>query len=490
MDESNEEESNEEWFAKALGKLGAFFGLCFFAVILAVAACAVLNLMGLQSKILSDIQYWGPGIATALGSVSSVSTYYGWFRILRRRKKLNKREEAEGEAKSQLGDFIQSLPELFKSIGCLPQLATAALGASVVASTVTYTPVLEIVKPYANDLTEKVKTYLTPAPKPPPSLENSFEEPPNAEKTVTGFVNLIDITGKLYTRETQMLGRGIIGGARGTIELLQNGTVVATTQTDIEGGYAFIGVPAGEYRVRAKMDGYKQAAKSQIGYYDIQMEPEDEELYKQDPSMAGLLELVQIIKSPDKDFSKDKKSNDVAAQPAGYKSPAPAVALAIAPTLALAIDPALAPALATALGPAALPPLLFVEPVQNTPAAIAVPPPSSVVLPPRIATAIDQPNKSSAGFWNTRNAMRVAALGLSATSLGVGIYYNNQADSKNKYLKEYREAATVTGEDNYGEAYKNFHDMKNSVDNTRTVRDGLYIGAGAFGAAGVATFIF
>jgi hypothetical protein len=216
------------------------------------------------------------------------------------------------------------------------------------------------------------------------------------------------------------------------------------------------------------MDGYRQA-EAQVGY-DIKMEPEDERLYRQDPAMAGLLELVKILESPDKDFSADKRSKGMAARP-DYP-------------LALLRD-------STYLALVALvlldPPVPAPAPV---PAAIDVPLPSSAVLPPLIATDIDQPAKSAAGFWTLRNALRVAALGLGATSLGMGIYYNSQADSKSKYLQEYREAAALTGEENYGEAYRNFNDMKNSVDNTRNLRDGLYIGAGAFGVAGVATFVF
>jgi len=129
----------EERFAMAISKLGTMCGMSTFFVLFAISMGAIFSIPFLL--------LYGPGTAAALGGISSFATYYGYFRILCRRKKLNIKEEGKGEikgeVKGEIKEFIKSLPEIVKSIGCLPQLFLAAFGVSLVASAVTYAPLLK-----------------------------------------------------------------------------------------------------------------------------------------------------------------------------------------------------------------------------------------------------------------------------------------------------------------------------------------------------------
>jgi len=135
-------ENKEEQIALAMGKIGSVCGISVFFVLFAVSVGVILSIPALL--------LYGPGTAAVLGGISSFTTYYGYFRILCRRKKLKVKEEGKNQAKSEVKDniaeFIKSLPEIFKSVGCFSQLVTGALGISLVASAITYTPLKDIVK--------------------------------------------------------------------------------------------------------------------------------------------------------------------------------------------------------------------------------------------------------------------------------------------------------------------------------------------------------
>jgi cell division septation protein DedD len=137
--------------------IGTICGIGSLAVIIAVAACTILmRFMGMENEIFAAITWYGPGVATVFGTISTGLGYYSYFLILRRKKKFSKKDEAKGEAKSQLEEFIQSLPDMFSSMssGCFSQVSTIALGASLVASTATYTPVGEMA-------VEAVKSFIS-----------------------------------------------------------------------------------------------------------------------------------------------------------------------------------------------------------------------------------------------------------------------------------------------------------------------------------------
>ncbi|MDR2731816.1 MAG: carboxypeptidase regulatory-like domain-containing protein [Fibromonadaceae bacterium] len=272
----------EERIAGVIGKAGMFGGIGSLIIIAAVAASAVLTgLMNVKIKFLFIIVQWGPGIASVLGGASSFATYYGWFRILRKKKKLSAREEGKNEAQNQLADFIQSLPDMFGSMssGCFSQVSTVALGASLVASTAVYTPVVEIV-------TEKVKSVVEerrvrePSP---PLIEEKMETEEKESLPQEEEESVLNITGKLNISskggeaiETGEVLTGRRGGFSATIELLREGAVVATTESDTEGNYAFMNMPPGEYSVRAKLDGYREIHRETQEKWDLEMVPVDE----------------------------------------------------------------------------------------------------------------------------------------------------------------------------------------------------------------------
>jgi cell division septation protein DedD len=137
--------------------IGTICGIGSLIVIIAVAASTILiRFIGMENEIFSAIAWYGPGVATVFGTISTAITYYGWFQIISRKKKLSKRDEAKGEAQSKFEEFIQSLPDMFGSMssGCFSQVSTIALGASLVASTATYTPVGEMA-------VEAVKSFIS-----------------------------------------------------------------------------------------------------------------------------------------------------------------------------------------------------------------------------------------------------------------------------------------------------------------------------------------
>ncbi|MDR0516398.1 MAG: carboxypeptidase-like regulatory domain-containing protein [Fibromonadaceae bacterium] len=263
-------ENIEEQVEHTVGIVGTIGGLGSLLVVSAVAASTVLTRsMNMESPILPLILQWGPGIASVLGGASSFATYYGWFRILRKKKKLSKKEEGKGEAQNQLTDFIQSLPEMFKSIGCFPQLVTAALGASLIASAITYTSVAENLKEAIEERLEKIK------PVPKEIIPEEKENPLNMN--IIGKLNMRIKEGETLeeTIATLLIRRGWSSNA--VIELLQNKTVVSTTKSDEEGNYAFMNMPPGEYKVRVKLSGYKEVKNlSQHGKWDVEMAPENE----------------------------------------------------------------------------------------------------------------------------------------------------------------------------------------------------------------------
>jgi len=402
----------EERIAIAIGAIGTVAGI---GSLIALSAVAV-------SKIfiaIPIILLWGPGTAAVLGGVSSFATYYGWFRILQRRKKLRAKEEGKTEAQSQLGDFIQSLPEAFKSVGCFQQIVTAALGISLIACVVTYTPLKKKIniETEKNVETEEEAVY---------ELETEPETKPEEEGKFVIQITLMN-TMPQANRMVKSLERN---GVQAYIAKVKNPGETKGTK----------------YRIR--VGGFKSVSEAKA-YASVNITPLG---YSQ--------------------WYIDNKSNDTIGKPVGYKPP-----------VMWRIEP---------------PPVQQQEvsaPPPRTVRTVALPedPYAMDSIPKRSVLPIVEPptpTPRSSGFWNTRNKLRIAALGLSAASLGFGIYQNNQAESKAKYLKEYREAAPLTGGDQYGEAYQKFQEQKNSIDDTKNLRNGFYIGAGTLGVAGVATFFF
>ena len=90
-------------------------------------------------------------------------------------------------------------------------------------------------------------------------------------------------------------------------------------------------------------------------------------------------------------------------------------------------------------------------------------------------------------FWTNRNIFRTAMFGLCATSFVLAVWQNSEVDSKNTKMNEmYAKAAYSPSEETYAAFQKSVDDIKASED----LRTGFFIGAGAFGAAGIISFFF
>ncbi|MDR3000877.1 MAG: hypothetical protein LBU89_06395 [Fibromonadaceae bacterium] len=113
-----------------------------------------------------------------------------------------------------------------------------------------------------------------------------------------------------------------------------------------------------------------------------------------------------------------------------------------------------------------------------------------------VATKSLKEKKDSGPSLSNKAIFRIAMFGLSATSLGIGLWHNSQVDSNvkkaSRSMLEYSTAlndpsATPNELNDKYEAYRNnISDLKNSED----LRAAFYIGAGVFGTAGILSFFF
>ena len=114
-----------------------------------------------------------------------------------------------------------------------------------------------------------------------------------------------------------------------------------------------------------------------------------------------------------------------------------------------------------------------------------------------IASGIDQSKESKGGFWTKKNIFRAAVFGLSAATFGLGLQQNSKVDSNNDVIRikrlEAEEVDPNSGSydegkytDRYNSAQKNYDIANNSA----SLRNGFYIGAGVFGLVGAVTFFF
>ena len=98
-------------------------------------------------------------------------------------------------------------------------------------------------------------------------VEHSFI-PNGVSFTGMGSNMMMSMTGFTFTPMMRFINmqdagtfQGTVSGPNGnladaTITLMQNDTVYTTTHTDMNGNYALIGIPAGDYTITAEMDGY------------------------------------------------------------------------------------------------------------------------------------------------------------------------------------------------------------------------------------------
>jgi len=427
------DDSKEVRIATVIGTIGMVSGIGSLIVISAVAASTVfMGFAHAKHIAISIIMLWGPGIASVLGGASSFSSYFNRLRILMRKKKLNIKEEGENEGENMLGDFIQSLPNAFKSSGCFQQIVTAALGVSLIASAATYTPLGKIIK---TKLAEKAPMERNIVPE--KNVTEEMEPKEVEEKEKDEAAEFSEKEGKFVI---QVILMNTMSQADMIVKKLETNGVdayVAIVKDPAETKGIKYRVRVGDFKFISEAKAYAAANITPLGY---------------------------------RQWYIDNKSNDTIGKPIGYKPPEK---LSPLPVMVRQLE----------------------HPVQavSDSSTVALPAdPYAVNTKPKsnISALMNLPTAKSSGFWNTRNKLRAAALGLSVASLGFGVYQNNQAESKSKYLKEYREAAPLSRGDLYNESYQKFYEQKNSIDETKNLRNGLYIGAGTLGVAGLATFFF
>ena len=97
-------------------------------------------------------------------------------------------------------------------------------------------------------------------------------------------------------------------------------------------------------------------------------------------------------------------------------------------------------------------------------------------------------------YWTAKRIFRATAFTLSAASLGLGIWQNYEVANKNKNAKKlYSEALTaaiIGNEEAHKQNARAYDNKINSLQNSQMARNGLYISAGVFSIAGVASFFF
>ena len=130
--------SLEDRLAERLTRLGTVATITSLAVLSAVVfGNALIHLVKVAANaLLVLILNRGPVAAALLSGISTGVTYYGWSRIVRRRDKLNVREEAKGQALDQAGNGLQSLA----GRGCASRLSLGIFGTALLCCVLTYAP--------------------------------------------------------------------------------------------------------------------------------------------------------------------------------------------------------------------------------------------------------------------------------------------------------------------------------------------------------------
>jgi virginiamycin B lyase len=146
--------SLDDKLAAWLARVGSSSSLVTALVLTAVLAGNVLLLVLSPGPALTALVEVGPVIATGLGFVSNGTTWYGWFRVARRRDRYGVKDFAKDKALDVPGQ-VQGLPgqlqdaagqldtrvtEASRSFGCLGMVSASLLVAAVVVAGATYAP--------------------------------------------------------------------------------------------------------------------------------------------------------------------------------------------------------------------------------------------------------------------------------------------------------------------------------------------------------------
>ena len=281
----------EERIVNGIAKTGTICGILSLIIIVISVSCYFLMIFPL-------IVQYGPGVTMALGTVSTYATFYGWYRILRRKNKANLKEEGKGEAQNQIIAFIKSLPDMFRKVpGSL--VSTLALAASVATGAAIYTPfgekaekaartTIAELKPLAAELRAELKPLVAELIAVGTSkevVEEIATEKVAQEIEIAQDVKTYNISGKL-----NLSGAG--SKERAIVELLHNETIEKWVFADKDGNYLFMNVPVGNYTMKIKLSGYKNLSSYPFALNNNTHIPELimlEEFPKPKPAIAAKL---------------------------------------------------------------------------------------------------------------------------------------------------------------------------------------------------------
>jgi len=241
----------EERIVNGIAKTGTICGILSLIIIVISVSCYFLMIFPL-------IVQYGPGVTMALGTVSTYATFYGWYRILRRKNKANLKEEGKGEAQNQIIAFIKSLPDMFRKVP-VSLVSTAALAASVATGSAIYTPFGEKAEKAARATVAELKQLAAELFKEENEIavepikevvEEIATEKVAQETEIAQEAKKYNISGKL-----NLSGAGSKESA--IVELLHNEIVKKWVFADKNGNYLLKDVPADNYTMRIKLSGYK-----------------------------------------------------------------------------------------------------------------------------------------------------------------------------------------------------------------------------------------
>jgi len=238
MDEESKAKSKEEIFADIISNIDNFCSktaISFLAAFLLSAA--VVYFLGEKYLILCIIIWFAPAVAGVFGTISTGTTWYSRIRLFVKRKQLKGKlkdelkGEAKGEAESWIGEFFGFLAGMLTQAAA-PIAATAVAVGGYVAVHTPEENFLGVSRPPIERIT---------------NIQQLFEPQPEPEP-VRGH----RIVGRISPEKNE---RALSEGKTITVALLSDNSVIATTQANARGVYAFHDLPDGNFTIGVNIGG-------------------------------------------------------------------------------------------------------------------------------------------------------------------------------------------------------------------------------------------
>jgi hypothetical protein len=94
-------------------------------------------------------------------------------------------------------------------------------------------------------------------------------------------------------------------------------------------------------------------------------------------------------------------------------------------------------------------------------------------------------------FWTGKNIFRVAMFGLSAASVGIGVWQNSKINSRTERMNNsHAETLNARGTPSFDAKQSELKKTITDVESSQNARNGFYIGAGVLCVAGGVSFFF